>query len=489
MSHPFEKQLENAGLINPSTPRPPNSNGVTVDINPENKTAYAVAALQDECAQVANAAPKTRNHTLNRAAFNLASLVQAGHLDRHEVEQALTTAANIASLAGDHPLTDEEIRNTIASGFNGSSVKVGARDIPEQPVLVDEVNATYFTSRSDHQDEGVGGDDTDDDDKTDPIWGHHPPQDGAAFLFDQPDTVTALWGDGDDILWAEGEAFMICGGMGLGKTTLAGQIIYAQLLGGVVLNLPVTPTTGTILYLAMDRPRQIRRSFLRQFDPTERDQISGRLLIRPGPPIADIAKYPGLLAAMARKADAAIVYVDSLKDAAIGLSSDEVGAAYNRARQELLAAGIQLCELHHNRKTTIGNTPGSVTEVYGSTWIAAGAGSIVNLVGEPGDPIIGFRHVKQPLNEVGPWRLRNDMDKGRITIDHQVDLIQLARYALPDGLTAVGAAAALFDVEKPTKSQVEKARYRLDKLVNATLLVRVDGSRGGSAAVWMPVDE
>ena len=50
---------------------------------------------------------------------------------------------------------------------------------------------------------------------------------------------------------------------------------------------------------------------------------------------------------MAEHYDAGTVFVDSLKDAALGLSNDEVGAAWNRARQHLLNAGHQLCELHH----------------------------------------------------------------------------------------------------------------------------------------------
>lgn len=475
----------------PATPAPKLPDNV-VPINGTKGTPYGAKALTEECAELA-ATASGRNHRLNVAAFNLASLVDAGHLDRQQVVDALTNAARQASRLGDHPLTESEIENTIESGFKGSGEKVGARQVADPaplPTNVTEATAADFPTTQPQPDTDAQAEAEAKDDTPASSFGNHPPIDAATFLFDEQDTTVALWGDGDDILWAEGEALMIAGGMGLGKTTLAGQIVRAQLgLATEVLGLPVHPIDGPILYLAMDRPRQIRRSMLRQFDHTERDHISGRLLIRTGPPIADIAAYPGLLAAMAAEAGAAIVYVDSLKDAAIGLSDDKVGAAYNRARQGLLADGVQICELHHNRKASAGMTPnGSVTEVYGSTWLTSGAGSVITLTGDPGDPIIEFRHVKQPLNEVGPWRLLNNPDAGHMTIDHKVDLLELAAAAGPDGLSATGAAAAIFQKEKPSKAEVEKARYRLDKLARQGLLTRIDGLKGGhdggTPSVW-----
>jgi replicative DNA helicase len=487
VTHPFEEYLRKAGLLEIATRKPVNDHGYGIsDIgcNGADKRAYAMAALKYECDNVATAAKGTRNDTLNTAAFKLASLIDAGQLQRTEVEQALTNAAGIASINGDHPMTDHEIRTTIESGFDGSKAKVGARQIPDLDPDITEVKAETINGHTPEPETQPAGE------QKASTFGTHPPIDAGNFLFDHEDTTTALWGDGDDILWAEGEALMIAGGMGLGKTTLAGQIVRAQLgLSTEVLGLPVHEIDGPILYLAMDRPRQIRRSMLRQFEPTERDAITGRLLIRTGPPIADIAAYPSLLAGMAAEAGASVVYVDSLKDAAIGLSDDKVGAAYNRARQQVLADGVQICELHHNRKAGAGMTAtGSVSEVYGSTWLTSGAGSVITLTGEPGDPIIEFRHVKQPLNEVGPWRILNDPDAGRMSIDHKIDLLSLTATAGADGLSAHTAAAAIFEKEKPTKAEVEKARYRLEKLARQGLLVRVDGfkggANGGTPSVW-----
>jgi len=467
----------------------------------QRRRGYARKALEAEAAEVATAPEGARNHTLNRAAFNLRRFVTENVLTVDEVRDTLGAAARA------NGLDTLEIGKTLGSAERGADAK--PRDRPAIPearhpyeISAPRRNGTNGAGAP----AGVGGAivttnrnhptnlDTADDEEQHSVFGSHPPIDAGQFLFDTEDTSVALWGADDDILWAEGEALMIAGGMGLGKTTLAGQIIRAQL--GLnpteVLGLPVTEVDGPILYLAMDRPRQIRRSMLRQFAPSEREHISNRLLIRVGPPLYDIALYPSLLAQMAAEAGAAVVYVDSLKDAAIGLSDDKVGAAYNRGRQQLLADGCQICELHHNRKAIAGaNTgPGGVSDIYGSTWLTSGAGSVVMLTGEPGDPIIEFRHVKQPMNEVGPWRLLNNPEAGRMDIEHQVDLIELVQANRIHGLTAQAAAGILFDTDKPTRAQSAKAKYKLNKLVDQGLLMRIDGikggANGGTSASWYP---
>jgi len=85
-----------------------------------------------------------------------------------------------------------------------------------------------------------------------------------------------------------------------------------------------------------------------------RAELDDRLAVWPGPPPHDLAKYSALLSKMCRDADADTVIVDSLKDAAVGLSDDEVGARYNRARQTAIAAGLEVIEVHHNRKALSG---------------------------------------------------------------------------------------------------------------------------------------
>jgi len=187
------------------------------------------------------------------------------------------------------------------------------------------------------------------------------------------------------------------------------------------------------------------------------------------------------------------VVIDSLKDAAIGLSEDEVGAGYNRARQLLLARGVEVVELHHTRKPGAGtSTTPSLSDVYGSTWITSGAGSVLMLSGEPGDPIVDMRHLKQPAGEVGPYRLLHDQDTGAMTVEHSTDLYAIAVAAGGDGITAKRAAVAMFEKDTPSRAQTEKARRKLDRLVKAGSLAREDGQEGPEGgkptATWHPVE-
>ncbi|ORW28176.1 hypothetical protein AWC19_27460 [Mycobacterium palustre] len=230
----------------------------------------------------------------------------------------------------------------------------------------------------------------------------------------------------------------------------------------------------------MDRPRQIARSFQRQFTHADRDVLSERLTVWEGPPPRDLAANPTLLARMSSYYQAGIVIVDSLKDAAVRLSEDAVGAQWNRARQHLLAQGCELLELHHSTKRGPGGASiTGVADVYGSTWLTSGCGSIILLTGEPGDPIVAFRHVKQPSDEVGPYQLIHDQVAGLLSIDFQVDLVELVKATGVDGLTAKDAAAAITGKDAPSAADVEKARRRLNSKVTEGVLVRVDGTRGG----------
>jgi hypothetical protein len=328
-------------------------------------------------------------------------------------------------------------------------------------------------------------------DADEPIWTFI---DGATFILDQPATIPALWGDGTEVLWAENESLMIAGPMGLGKTTLAVMLMCAQLGVGdsLVLGMPVTERHGKTLYLAMDRPAQIARAMLRRFTEDDRAVLAERLLVWRGPPPADIARNPTLLARLAEAADADTVYLDSVKDAAIGLSDDEVGAGYNRARQHLLTHGVQLAEQHHTVKCGAGGgPPTAVADIYGSAWITNGTGSIVMLSGDPGDPIVGFRHVRAPADQLGPFQLMHDQDAGTLTIFHSTDLVELVTAAGFVGLTAKGAAAAIFGVVEPSTGQVEKARRRLVKLTAEGLLTQAEGERGYGGqrpSTWFPAD-
>jgi replicative DNA helicase len=312
---------------------------------------------------------------------------------------------------------------------------------------------------------------------------------GGTFILDVPSDIPGVWGSGKDILWAEGEALMICGGNGVGKTTIAGQLARARLgLLPEVLGCPVAPTGRKVLYLAMDRPRQVGRALRRIFAEEDRALLDGLLEVWQGPPPYDLAKQPSILTALCEQAGADTVIIDSLKDAAIGLSEDEVGAGYNRARQHALARGIEVLELHHTvKRASNGGKPVSIEDVYGSRWLTAGAGSVVMLIGEPGDPVVGFRHLKQPTETVGPFDIIHDHDAGTSKIGDQVDLVALATTVGTGGLTARRAAEAIYGKDRVTKPEVEKARRRLDRLAAEKKLTGIDAPSPGRSAVWFPM--
>lgn len=308
--------------------------------------------------------------------------------------------------------------------------------------------------------------------------------DGAKFILDSPDRVPVIWGSGDEVLWARDESLMIAGTLGVGKTTLALLLLRARLgLADQVLGYPVIPTDGTILYLAMDRPKQIARAAGRIFTEADRDILAYRVKIWEGPPRSDVARNPYLLTEMALDAGAETMFLDSVKDAVTGLSEDEVGARYNRARQYLLRdANCQLLENHHTTKRGQGGgPPTTVADVYGSAWIANGTGSILLLNGEPSEPIVKMQHVRCPASEVGPYQLIHDQAAGTMDVYRKTDLLELVRLSYADGLTARDAAVVMFDIPppaKPSDGQVEKARRKLAALETEGLLISVSGGRG-----------
>jgi putative DNA primase/helicase len=75
---------------------------------------YGAAALEYEVTALANTAPGSRNHALNRASFSLHQLVAGGELDGAEVERRLIEAATANGLIADDGI--KAVETTIASG-------------------------------------------------------------------------------------------------------------------------------------------------------------------------------------------------------------------------------------------------------------------------------------------------------------------------------------------------------------------------------------
>jgi AAA domain len=311
---------------------------------------------------------------------------------------------------------------------------------------------------------------------------------GDTFVLDDPAELEPIWGAGDDVLWASGESLVLAGPTGVGKSTVELQVIGGQ-LGTIdeVLGYPVKPSERPVLLCAMDRPRQIRRAMRRLFGEQHRDVLHERLIVWEGPLPLDLGRAPETLVELAQSVGAGSVWLDSLKDAAVKLADDEGGGKLNRAIQMCLAAGIDVAGPHHQRKGQGGARPNTLEDVYGSTWITAGAGSVVLLWGAAGDPIVDMVHLKQPAAEVGPLKVEHEHITGRSTVFRgQADPFQMLKNAGAAGLTPMDLARVMFECDRPTDTQRKKAQRRLEQLVANKTATRDDaikGGAGGSAPV------
>jgi replicative DNA helicase len=303
--------------------------------------------------------------------------------------------------------------------------------------------------------------------------------DGATFVFREPAEVPAVWGKGEQVCWAQGEGLLLVGPDGVGKSTLQQQLICARIgLRAEFLEMSVTPSEQRVLYIAADRPRQAARSFRRMVSESDEDVLGERLVVWEGPLPFDLTEAPRRLAEFVRELDVHTVFIDSLKDVALDLSKDEVGSRVNLAFQELIADGVELCASHHQRKEASGGgKPRHLSDVYGSRWLTAGMGSVLLLWGEAGDPLVELLHLKQPAEEIGPLWLQHDHLKGVTSVQQGTDLAGLLG-AATHGLTVADAGRLAYTSDKPSKSQIEKCRRRLEALVSKGHAERRDDPDG-----------
>lgn len=313
----------------------------------------------------------------------------------------------------------------------------------------------------------------------------------GSWLFAEYVEQDPIWGRADEVLLADEESLFVVAKAGVGKTTLAGNLVRGFTgLSDNVLGYPVR-TFGTILYLAMDRPAQVRRALRRHFTDDEAETLNERLVIRPGPIPGDLGRNPEILLALAREAGADVVIIDSVKDACSKLTDDEAGGNFNRAVQACLAAGVAVVALHHQRKGVDGAKPNKLEDVYGSTWLTAGAGSVILLWGEPGAGVAELIHLKSPSTPVGPITVEINTSTGDMTASHGWDALTYLRRRA-NGATVADAAQAMKG-SAPTIADQHKARRRLDALVARGLATKDEGARGGEggtrAAVYRAVDE
>ncbi|MGH2875675.1 MAG: AAA family ATPase [Solirubrobacteraceae bacterium] len=304
--------------------------------------------------------------------------------------------------------------------------------------------------------------------------------DGAAFALDEASSISAVWGAGPAVAWPEGEPTLIYGPDGVGKTTVCQQLMlhHAGIRAPELFGLPVKASGGKVLYLALDRPKQAARSLRRMVSETDRDALKSRIAVWRGALPFEVTTNPQALAKFAIDRNAGTIIVDSLKDLAPKLSDEDTGTALHRAFQACVQHGVEVLVLHHPRKAQADNKrPRALADVYGSRWITAGMGSVLLLWGDAGDPIVELEHLKQPADVVGPFLLLHDNRAGTTTVIETGDVAELV--AAQPGATATVAeiAAALFRTE-PDRTQIEKARRRLEAAVENGRLHRLPVEAG-----------
>lgn len=313
---------------------------------------------------------------------------------------------------------------------------------------------------------------------------------GGQFIFDQAAAGDAVWGRGDDVWWSAGEPCIVTGPIGVGKTTLLGRLVRARLgLDQQLLGYPTTPGQRRVLYLACDRPRQIARSLARQMSPEDRQVLDDQLMVRRGPPPADLAKHTSVLLDMCRKADADTVIVDGLKDVALELSKDEVGAGLNQALQRCVAAGIEVVAGHHQRKAANGvpHKPRSLSDLYGSTWIGAGAGTVILLwADQPGAGIITVETLKPAVEQIGPLDVRHDLTRGQLTPIAAITVEEVLRGAVEPVTIVELAAAVHHDTDRNVVERVRRQLSRLERdgFVDVVSVPRSNGGRAENRFLW-----
>lgn len=309
-----------------------------------------------------------------------------------------------------------------------------------------------------------------------------------------PADPPALWGSGSRVAWSKGEGLMIYAPQGVGKTSIAQQLVNARIGIGQpeVLGLPVAPA-GKVLYLALDRPPQIARSWRRMVTGDDADVLAAKVAVWQGPlPFKLSFDNPTALTDWAAgDHGATCVVVDSYKNLVANLSSEESGALIDSVMQEALANGLDWLALHHPRKSNGENkTPNTLDDVYGSTWLTAGMGSVLGLWGKAGDEMVSLLHLKQPAELIGPMTVMHNHATGSTVV---LDLTPSAtgkpaireRAILARFMQRGGAAAPAMTLDDFVDlGSDETMRSSLKMLVDRGLLSYSQGGGQGIKSTW-----
>lgn len=272
--------------------------------------------------------------------------------------------------------------------------------------------------------------------------------DGLAFL-ERRAVGEPIWGQGKSALWPKNQGFMVFGDDGAGKSTLIQQVVLAAkgLRSPKVLDHPVAALDGVVVYIAADRPANIQDSFGRMVDTTDRATArrfaeSFRFWSGAVPFLADDdpQAFAQWCIDRANGEPVGMVVLDSVKDVLSDPASNLAGAQFNRMVQELIERGIEFGCCHHNRKSTGDNKkPKLLSDVFGSRFLTAGLGSVLNIwipIADRTDRELS--QLKAPYGApVSRIDYANDSDTGtqKTNLDLGGQVTALLYKAAADGLT------------------------------------------------------
>lgn len=336
--------------------------------------------------------------------------------------------------------------------------------------------------------------------------------DGDEFLFGEVASDVPIWGEGDNLLWVEGGGLMIPSDQGLGKSLTAQQIIAARLGVGPreLLGLPITPLDPgkVVVYLALDRPRQIARSMARLFRTRDERAIAkARLKIWTKPMPIDILGDPYAFADWIQDtfgSNVGDLIIDSVKDLTpANLSDGDVGQSLDMAWKECRARGMNTLILHHERKTgnneSRANRQPSLDNIYGSVWLTSGMDSILHISGKQGENLVRYTHLKAIINMLDPVDAIHDQENGRTSVlslarnassaDAKVEQIfQVIAYGSRGGavVTAADVVARATGVSKASVDRYVKKLLEAGRIVQVSEYVKASGTPATYRAAEIP---
>ncbi len=246
----------------------------------------------------------------------------------------------------------------------------------------------------------------------------------GSWALDEVTAGRAVVGQGQRILWAKGETLFIVGDTGHGKSTVTQNTMRANIgLIPTILGLEAIPFKS-ILYIAADRPAQIKASLKRMVNDTNRDIWDRHVVVHEGPPGFAINDEPLKLLPFIRELSEHMdrepfdcVVMDSLKDLVSQMDENTDGIHINQALQSVCQQDIQVLVDIHPRKMGSGRDKERnpvLDDVGGNKNITAGAGSVL-FIGAPVEGAHPLYHLKSPSERIEGLAIRYDKPSGDIS--------------------------------------------------------------------------